>query len=808
MNPRFDDPERPARILIVDDEADNRRLLEVMLGPDGYLVLTAASGDEALAMIAQQEPDLVLLDIMMPGMNGYEVAKQIKDNVATKPIPIIMITVLEDRDALMLGLAAGVDDFLTKPVNRGELLLRVRNLLRLKAYGDYYDKYSHMLEGEVDSRSADLVESERLYRSTFDAAPVGIVHVGLDGGCLRVNQHLCDLLGYTRDELRSIALQDLFHAEDASEKIEALHQMVSQTVDRHVVEERRYRRKDGTFLWTRANTSVHRDSSGQAQHLISVIEDISDRRALEAQIRQSVVSLTASEQRYRTLVESANDAIAVLTPEGVVREVNQRWVAIVGLPRRQLVGRNVRDFAPSGKEDETAQMFDQTIASNATRSTPLEIATSDGSTVLMEFSSTAIDVAGERLVLMIGRDVTEQRQLEKQLRQAQKLEVLGQLAGGVAHDFNNLLTVVLGSSEVLLLELAADDPSRIEVLEIKKAGERATGLTQQLLAFSRKQVLQPSLLDFNELLSGMEPLLRRLIATHVDLVVRLGPTAGTIKIDPTQLEQLVVNLVVNAADAMPRGGKLTIETSHLRLDESYRKRHLPVAPGDYIMLAVSDTGVGMDEATSQRIFEPFFTTKEVGKGTGLGLATVYGIVKQSGGDIWVYSEPGHGTVFKIYLPQVAAAASAAIKVSAASEESRGGSETILLVEDDEAVRRLARLSLERSGYSVVDSANPKEALRAANQFGGQIDLLLSDVVMPESEGLPLFQRLAEIRPSLRVLYMSGYADEAVIRHGIVVEGTPFLQKPFTPFALSAKVRAVLDGPWPTAATVALREAEN
>jgi two-component system cell cycle sensor histidine kinase/response regulator CckA len=300
-------------------------------------------------------------------------------------------------------------------------------------------------------------------------------------------------------------------------------------------------------------------------------------------------------------------------------------------------------------------------------------------------------------------------------------------------------------------------------------------------------------------------MLRRLVPKHVDLVVSVGLETGAIKIDATQLEQLVVNLVANAADAMPRGGKLTVETSNVTLDEHYRKRRLPVTPGAYVMLAVSDTGVGMDAATSQRIFEPFFTTKEVGRGTGLGLATVYGIVKQSGGDIWVYSEPGRGSAFKIYLPKVTAVAAAAVKPSAALQIAPGGSETILLVEDDEAVRRLARLSLERSGYHLLEAENPKAALRLANQFGGQIDLLLSDVMMPESEGPPLFQRLVKVRPSLRVLYMSGYADEAVVRHGIVVEGTPFLQKPFTPVALSAKVRDVLDGPRPRAEMVETAE---
>jgi CheY-like chemotaxis protein len=287
-------------------------------------------------------------------------------------------------------------------------------------------------------------------------------------------------------------------------------------------------------------------------------------------------------------------------------------------------------------------------------------------------------------------------------------------------------------------------------------------------------------------------MLRQLIAEHVDLRVSLTARVALIKMDPTQLEQILVNLAVNAADAMPRGGKLTIETTNVTLDEHYQQRHLPVTPGDYVMLTVSDTGVGMDEATSRRIFEPFFTTKDIGKGTGLGLATVYGIVKQSGGDIWVSSEPGRGTTFKIYLPQVAAVAPSAIERSSDAGDVSRGSETVLLVEDDEAVRLLARVTLERIGYRVLQAGSPKEAMRVASECAGPIQLLVSDVIMPESEGPPLLDQLVRIRPAIRVLYMSGYADEAILRHVLLVEGTPFLQKPFTPQSLARKVREVLD----------------
>jgi len=335
---------------------------------------------------------------------------------------------------------------------------------------------------------------------------------------------------------------------------------------------------------------------------------------------------------------------------------------------------------------------------------------------------------------------------------------------------------------------------RASVTLIKKAGERAAGLTRQLLAFSRTQILQPKVLNINAIVTGMEAMLKRLILEHVDLMVSLAPQIGLIKMDPTQLEQVLINLVVNAAHAMPRGGKLTIETGNVTLDEHYQQRHLPVSPGPYVRLAVSDTGVGMDEATSRRIFEPFFTTKGVGKGTGLGLATVYEIVKHSGGDIWVYSEPGRGSTFQIYLPQVTAAVPVAIERLTEAGDMPRGSEMIRLVEDDDAVRLLARVTLERAGYRVLEAPNPKEAMRLAGECAGPIHLLLSDVIMPESEGPPLFDRLAEVRRGLRVLYMSGYADEAIVRHGVLVEGTPFLQKPFTPLALARTIRDVLDAP--------------
>jgi len=388
-------------------------------------------------------------------------------------------------------------------------------------------------------------------------------------------------------------------------------------------------------------------------------------------------------------------------------------------------------------------------------------------------------------------DITERKQLEEQFHQAQKMEAVGRLAGGVAHDFNNLLTAILGSADLVLDSLTAGVPEREEVEEIRKAAVRAADLTRQLLAFSRQQVIAPTVLNPNGVVANMDKLLRRLLGEDVELRTVLAPDLAAVKADPSQLEQIVLNLAVNARDAMPNGGKLTIETQNVELDQEYVRGHLSAQPGPYVMLAVSDTGVGMDAATQSRIFEPFFTTKEQGKGTGLGLATTYGIVKQSGGWIWVYSEPGHGTSFKIYLPRVAEAAAPAAP-SPVPPLSVRGSETVLLVEDDEMIRKLVQKVLKANGYAVLVAASGRDAERVAEQHEGPIDLLMTDVVMPGLSGREVARRLSAARTGIRVLYLSGYTDDAIVHHGVLDPGVAFLQKPFTPAVLGRKVREVLD----------------
>jgi len=386
--------------------------------------------------------------------------------------------------------------------------------------------------------------------------------------------------------------------------------------------------------------------------------------------------------------------------------------------------------------------------------------------------------------------IEREREKAEQLRQSQKMDAVGQLAGGVAHDFNNLITVITGYSDLLLRGMPSTSPVFRKLSEIKKAGDRAASLTRQLLAFSRKQVFQERVVDLNSIVADMDKMLQRLIGEDIDLVSLLEPSLCWIKADPGQIEQVLLNLAVNARDAMPRGGKLTIETRHAILDEAYVKSHLAAKPGRWLMLAVSDTGIGMDTETQKRIFEPFFTTKEIGKGTGLGLATVYGIVKQSGGNIWVYSEPDKGTTFKIYLP--IAEEFANMESKTCQSEIAQGQGTILLVEDDELVRDLAADILEPSGYRVLPAANGVEALRICAEHVGKIELMITDVVMPQMGGRELAERVALMRPDTLVLYISGYTDDAVVRHGVLDEEMSFLQKPFTPDSLARKVGDLLD----------------
>ena len=497
--------------------------------------------------------------------------------------------------------------------------------------------------------------------------------------------------------------------------------------------------------------------------------------------------------RLAAIVEQASEAVIMTDVDGNITYVNPAFERISGYSRREVEGQNPR-FLKGGRRD--AKFYTElwrTITSGGVWSGHFINKRKDGTLFEEEGSIFPVrDHAGQIVsYVAIKRDVTQEVRLKEQLLQAQKMESVGRLAGGIAHDFNNLLTVILGYAELAAGRLKPEDPSRLELSEIDKAAQRAADLTRQLLAFSRKQVLELRVIDLNRVVSHTHKMLRRLIGEDIDLVMSLKERLGSVKADTGQIEQVLLNLVVNSRDAMPKGGKLTIETSEVELDESYSTFHFDVPPGRYVVLAVSDTGTGMDAETLSHVFEPFFTTKEAGKGTGLGLSTVYGVVKQSGGHVTVYSEPGVGTTFKIYLPRVEDAPEMN-RGSSAHAALAGGTETVLVVEDDEAIRRLTCRALEAQGYTVLSAAGAREAIRLCEEHAGEIHLMLTDVVMPGMSGRELARSAAALRPLVKVLFMSGYTDNVIVHHGVLDAGTAFLQKPFTPRSLAQKVREVLD----------------
>jgi len=524
---------------------------------------------------------------------------------------------------------------------------------------------------------------------------------------------------------------------------------------------------------------------GRLTRLGPAVRGALERERMKRQLRER-------EEYFKSLIEQAMDIIAVLDADGAVRYASPSVLPLLGYGAEELVGQHILDLVHPDDVGPALRVFAEGVATGqGGRLLGLQVRHRDGSYRSLEaIGRYLLDDPVVRGVVINARDVTERRSLERQLLQAQKMEAVGRLAGGIAHDFNNILTAIFGYADLLTEEFPAGSPARQDLEEIRKAATRASALTRQLLAFSRQQVLAPMVLSVNDLVDDVDKMLRRLVGEDVELRLNLARDAGNVRADSGQLQQVIMNLVVNARDAMPTGGKLVIETADAELTEQYAEMHQAVIPGRYVMLAVSDTGVGMDAQTKARIFEPFFTTKEKGKGTGLGLSTVYGIVKQSGGYVWVYSEPGHGTTFKLYLPRVDAPAEP--QAPPRETATLTGTETILLAEDDEILRPLTKGLLTKLGYTVLDAKSAEQALAVAGARQGPIHLLVADVVMPGASGRELARRLAQSRPETRVLYVSGYTDDAIVHHGMLDPGLKFLQKPFTPAALARKVREVLD----------------
>ena len=639
-----------------------------------------------------------------------------------------------------------------------------------------------------------LTESEERFRAMFEYAAVGSALVDLKGKIVSSNRELEELLAYRKDELAGKAADSLVHPDDAERDRRLFAELIAGKRDTYQIESR-YVASDGSVVWGQVAVALVRDAADRPHFAISMVQDVSERKQAEEALRQS-------EERYRELFENANDMVFTLDLDGNFTAINGSGERITGYERDELLGRNFAQLVAA----EDAEFSYGLASDGEARTFECSIIASDGRRVPIEVASRLIREHGEAVgVQAIARDVSERRELEERLRQAQKLEAIGLLAGGVAHDFNNMLTAITGYSDFALAALdTGRGVRRADIEEIAKAAERAGALTSQLLAFSRKQILRLEVVDLNDVVGEMDKLLRRLIGEHIDVVTAFGAGLGRVKADRSQLEQVIVNLAVNARDAMPNGGKLVIETANADPEEV--AAHAPeLGSGAHVLLTVTDTGCGMDAATQARIFEPFFTTKGRGQGTGLGLATVYGVVKQSGGHISVESEPGAGTKYRIYLPRVDDPV--AISDNGVEPvESASGSETILLVEDEEIVRKLIRDTLRRSGYTVVEAEDGVDAMRICERRSEPVDIVVTDVVMPNMTGPELIERLASAQPQLKVLYVSGYTDGRVTPQGELGADTDLLMKPFTPNHLARKVRELLDTPGDDAAKSAAEAA--
>jgi PAS domain S-box-containing protein len=632
-----------------------------------------------------------------------------------------------------------------------------------------------------------LRESEARYRELYDEAPHAYLSLDTRGRIQMVNRRAGVLFGCAPEELLGTSLFGRVAGPGPLES--ALPILARFRAGEDIQESVQIRQADGGLLWVNMAVRPVRDAMNRIVAHLAIVVDIHERRLAEEK-------LSRSEARLELIFRSLPIALYTARPPP---EVGTTWVSesaerLFGFPASRFVA-DPRLWESQLHPEDHERVFERllTLAERGTMSVEYRLARADGSWgSFLDQAVLVKDSAGQPLeVVGTWLDVTAERRLEDELRQAQKMEAVGRLAGGVAHDFNNLLTTILINSDLCLDELPPTSELRAEIEDIKRAGSRGSALTRQLLAFSRRQVLQPRILDLNAVLTEVDKMLRRLIGEDLDFVTLPGKPLWRVLADPGHIEQVIMNLVVNARDAMPDGGKLTIETANLEIDAGALHEHVDRKPGEYVLLAVSDTGCGMDAATRARIFEPFFTTKPEGKGTGLGLSTVYGIVQQSAGFISVYSELGKGSTFKVYLPR--ADQPMEQELESARVRSSGGNETILLLEDDEGVRSLARRILEEKGYRILEASDGEQALRLAEKHEGPIHLLATDVVVPRLGGKQLAQQLREQRGEMKVLYMSGYADGSIIQHGVIDPRTPFLSKPFTAQSLARKVREVLDG---------------
>jgi two-component system cell cycle sensor histidine kinase/response regulator CckA len=660
----------------------------------------------------------------------------------------------------------------------------VRGLVALVFLFDLYTIYQHL---QIHRIRRQLIEREELFHLISENAADMIAVVDLEGRRIFNSLSYQKILGYSPEELQESSGFEQIHPEDR-ERVKNAAKEARQTGVVTILEYR-FRHKNGDWLVLESVASVIRNEKGEPEKLVIVNRDITERKKAQE-------ALSRSEASFRSLVEGAPHGIYRATMTGQFLEVNPALQRMLGYESVQELFKADLATQVFRHAADYQRMNEFLAESKELKDIEMEWKRPNGEPIVVRCSGHRVDVkdGGPAYFEVFAEDVTEKRTLERQLRMAQKMEAIGRLSGGIAHDFNNLLGVIIGYSGVLKKSLDKSQPTYEYATEIEKAGQRAASLTRQLLAFSRQQVLTPSVLSLNSLVTDMEKMLPRLLGEDINVSLSLDPELGNVKADQSQIEQVIMNLAVNARDAMPAGGKLRIQTANIEFDHAYTRDHPGSKAGSYVLLAIEDSGTGMSTETIAHIFEPFFTTKGVGEGTGLGLATVYGVVKQSNGYIWVDSAPGKGSTFQIYLPRnVDAEQASAAKPEVQSREKPQGSEMILLVEDAEPLRKLAQAFLESNGFRVLSAPNGEAALEIASRHAGLFDLLLTDVVMPGMNGRVLAEQLSKRQPGLKVLFMSGYTDSFIAGHGVLQKGTNLLHKPFTEEIFISRVREVLDG---------------
>ncbi|MEW6237709.1 MAG: response regulator [Candidatus Omnitrophota bacterium] len=713
------------KILIAEDSLTQAAQLIYILEGRGYNVLHAVNGTQALEMARQHKPMLIISDILMPEMDGYQLCQSLKEDENLKEIPLILLTALSDPKDVIKGLQCGADNFITKPYDERYLLSRIQFILANRAIRHH----------EKMGVGIDIYFAGEKYRINSE------------------RQQILDLLLSTY-ETAVLKNCELIQARNELQKLNS-------------------RLEDKVKERTAALT-----------------EEIAERIRAEKALRES-------EQKYREFFEYDLTGDAIASADGRIMDCNPAFLQIFGFgSKEESLNTTMIKLYPTPQSCE--QFMQQLQKKKQILGVEKEMRRVDGKTIFtIENNIGLFNDKGEMIaVRSYIFDNTERKMLEEQYRQSQKMEAVGRLAGGIAHDFNNLAMAIKGYCDFALKEIPTENPAYQDIEEVKKAADRTASLTHQLLAFSRKQILQPQIVNLNELIAGIGKMLQRLIEENIELVILPDPDLDFIKADRVQVEQIIMNLSVNARDAMPKGGKLSIETANVFLDQSYAQTHYEVQAGPYVMIAVSDNGCGMDKETQSHIFEPFFTTKEQGKGTGLGLATVYGIVKQSKGHIWVYSELGKGTVFKIYFPRIGETEEIEVSEKIIPDTLQG-TETILVAEDEEIVRSMVCRSLREYGYTILEAENGMKALEICEQNKDKIRLVLTDVIMPEMNGRELSDLIQTAYPQIKVIFMSGYTENAIVHQGMLDEGIIFLQKPFMPMNLLQKIRAALDAFNPT-----------